>query len=310
MRDRNALSTPALRGVQAAIVCPMREDGTIHADDLVIHVTSMCQTAGIGGLLVNGHAGEGHLLTQSEKRDVLRLVRQTASTRIVLTAGVTSEGTVAACEEARAAADAGADAVLIFPPNHWSRGVDDGSVVEHHRTVAAACGLPVVLYKAPLGWGTLSYPPQLIAKLIDIEAVAGIKEGSWDVASYEEVWRLVKTRRPDVSVMASGDEHLLACFQIGTDGSQVSLAAIAPEPVLELYEAVRSKDWAGAKALHDRIYPLACEIYRRTPTYLATARLKAALKLLGRIQSDRVRRPMRQLEAVEIENLSRVLADI
>ena len=34
--------------------------------------------------------------------------------------------------------------------------------------------------------------------------------------------------------MASGDEHLYPCFKYGSDGSQVSLAAIAPEKIVEL----------------------------------------------------------------------------
>ncbi|MGP1393978.1 MAG: dihydrodipicolinate synthase family protein [Inquilinaceae bacterium] len=308
MSDNITLLAPKLAGVHAAIVNPMHQDGTLHSADLEQHAASISGFSRIDGLLVNGHAGEGHLLTQTEKTESLRVVRSAVGANAFLTAGVTSEGTVAACEEARAAAKAGADAVLVFPPSHWCRGVDDESVISHHTAIAADCGLPVVLYKAPTPWGPLSYPAHLIEKLIAIKEVVGIKEGSWDVATYEEVWRLVKASRPGVSVMASGDEHLFACFQIGTDGSQVSLAAVAPALVLDLFAAIRSGATDEARRLHDRIYPLAREIYRRAPAYLATARLKAALKLMGRIQTDHVRRPMRQLDMAETEDLLRVLS--
>lgn len=310
MSDSITILTPALRGVHAAITNPMREDGALHAADLERHAASISGVEGVEGLLVNGHAGEGHLLTLQEKRDSLRIVRGAVGPHAFITAGITSEGTAAACDEAQAAVEAGADAVLVFQPNHWHRGVDYGSVVEHHTAIAAACGLPVLLYKAPISWGPLSYNLDLIARLIDIDAVVGIKEGSWDVAAYEEVWRSVKARKPGVAVMASGDEHLFACFQIGTDGSQVSLAAVTPAPVVALYEAVRAGDQAAARALHDEIYPLACEIYRRAPSFLATTRLKAALKLLGRLETDRVRAPVRQLWPDEIEDLSNVLAEL
>jgi 4-hydroxy-tetrahydrodipicolinate synthase len=106
-----------------------------------------------------------------------------------------------------------------------------------------------------------------------------------------------------VSVMASGDEHLMACYQLGTDGSQVSLAAIVPERVIELYDAAKAKDWDRTLAAHETIYPLAVDIYRRAPNHLATARLKAMLKLMGKITNDRVKRPMRQLEPTEIAAL-------
>jgi len=304
------LSLSALTGVQAAIICPLRNDGSIHAEDLTRHVQSLGKDKGVNGLLVNGHAGEGHLFTLEEKHQIIRLARKAAEPEVFITAGITAEGTVLACEEAVSAAEAGAGAVLVFQPNHWFRGVDDDVVVHHHQSIADACGLPVVLYRAPLGWGELSYQPHLINRLIELEAVAGIKEGSWDVAAYEEIWKLVKEHRPDVCVMASGDEHLRACFQVGTDGSQVSLAALIPDTISNLYMAVKNDDWATANALHDQIYPLAVAVYRQSPTYLATARLKAGLKLLGRIETDTVRHPMRQLKPAEIGELSRVLKGI
>ena len=307
MGEQCGLAVPALTGVHAAIVCPMRADGTIEIDDLVRHARAVGGTPGIAGYLVNGHAGEGHLLAPEEKRRVIAAVRDAVAAHHHIAAGVSAEATDSACREAEAAAAAGADSVLVFPPSHWSRGVDADSVVAHHRAVAAAAGLPVVVYRAPLAWGPLSYAPDLIARLVEIEAVAAIKEGSWDVAPYEEVWRLVKSRAPRVSVLASGDEHLLACFQVGTDGSQVSLAALFPDLVCDLYAAARSGDWARARMLHDRVDPPASAIYRRPPAHMATARLKAGLQMLGRIGSDRVKRPGRELDAAERAALEGVL---
>src|SRR5438552_3569733 len=54
------------------------------------------------------------------------------------------------------------------------------------------------------------------------------KEGSWEVAAYEQNLRLIRKLRSDFTVLASGDEHLLASYMIGTAGSQVSLAAVVP----------------------------------------------------------------------------------
>lgn len=304
MSQHPALAVPDLSGVHAAIVCPMFEDGAIHIEDLARHAQTVGAAVGLGGFLVNGHSGEGHLLAPKEKRQVIETVRAAVPNQLFITAGVTSEATVAACREAENAAAAGADALLIFPPNHWSRGVADDSVVVHHRTLSKVTGLPLVLYKAPVGWGALSYPPDLLARLLEIDHVAAIKEGSWDVASYEEIWRLVKRVAPSVSVLASGDEHLLACFQVGADGSQVSLAALFPELVIELFDAAVRGDWLAARKLHDSVYPLSAAIYRQAPAHMATARLKAGLKLLSRIESDRVKRPGLELSAGEMAALA------
>ncbi|MGR3804151.1 dihydrodipicolinate synthase family protein [Marinibacterium profundimaris] len=301
------LDEPRLTGIHAATLCPLTRDGAVSEAELAAHAGRIARAEGICGLLINGHAGEGGMMALDERRRVTEVVREAVPDASFLTVGVTSESTAAATREAEDAARAGADAVLVFPPNHWAMGADPGMIVDHHRAVAQACGLPVVLYKAPLGWGRLSYDVDLLARLCQIEAVAGIKEGAWEVAAYEELRRRIKAERPGVSVMASGDEHLFACYQIGTDGSQVSLAAIAPELVTGLFAACNAGDWARARELHEAIYPLSREIYRRAPAYLANARLKACLHLQGHIASDRMKRPMRELTPEETDRLRAVL---
>jgi 4-hydroxy-tetrahydrodipicolinate synthase len=102
---------------------------------------------------------------------------------------------------------------------------------------------------------------------------------------------LIRKVRPDFAVLASGDEHLLTSYMIGTDGSQVSLAAVLPELVVQLWAAAGAKDWDRARAIHQTLCPLATAIYRDAPSGRATARLKACLKLLGRLVCEAVRPP-------------------
>ena len=135
----------------------------------------------------------------------------------------------------------------------------------------------------------MAYGPDVLTAVARLPDVVGIKEGSWETAAYEANRRLVKEIAPDVGVMASGDEHLLTCFMLGSEGSLVSLACIWPEPIIRLDAAVRAGDLAAAKAAHDDIYPLARAIYGTAPAYFATPRLKACLKLLGRLADDQVR---------------------
>ena len=301
------LDVPALSGIQAATICPLSPDGEIDEAELSAHIHDISNQNGIRGLLLNGHAGEGHLMRADERRRIVEVARSAAPKGSFITAGITAESTDAAAQDAQSAAEAGADAVLVFPPNHWAGGNDAEIVLDHHRSIAEACGLPIVLYKAPLAAGRMSYDIELLSRLCQIEAVAGIKEGAWEVSAYEELRRRIKVERPGVSVMASGDEHLMACYQLGTDGSQVSLAAVVPGLVTELYAASQAKEWSRTLAAHEKLYPLAVQIYRRAPQYLATARLKALLKLQGRISNDRVKRPMRQLDSREIEALRQVI---
>src|SRR5262249_7880296 len=78
----------------------------------------------------------------------------------------------------------------------------------------------------------------------------------------------------------------------GTDGSQVSIAAIVPEFVVELYDAVRQGDLARAQSAHEHIYPIATAIYGTPPARHAHARIKRCLIKLGRLRNDLVRPPI------------------
>lgn len=288
-----------LSGIHAATVCPLDADGELHENDLSRHVASVSAVSGIRGLLVNGHAGEGGLLDRDERQAVLTVVKASVATDTHLCAGVFGESTASAVQAARDAVDGGADSVLVFPPNAWALGHDAAMALTHHRAIADACGLPIVLYKAPLAAARMSYDMVTLRALIEIDAVVAIKEGSWEVAAYEESLRTVQGQRPEVAVLGSGDEHLFTSYVIGSVGSQVSLAAIVPGLVVDLHAAVKAGDLHQARAFHELVYPLALAIYRTAPTYQATARLKCALALLGRIGDDGVKAPYRQCEVNE-----------
>lgn len=200
--------------------------------------------------------------------------------------------------------------VLIFPHcDHTCVGVeqlDDRFDRFELNEIAVA---HVMLYQAGVNAGTMAYRPEVLAKLAQLPHVVGIKEGSWEAAAYEAHLRLVRRVAPQVAMMASGDEHLLTCFAVGSDGSLVSLAAVVPELVVALADAVARKDLDAARAVNERVYPLAKAIYGTAPGGYATARIKTCLKLLGRIPSDFMRLPMGPLPDSEVRALERALTE-
>ncbi|MEL6963731.1 MAG: dihydrodipicolinate synthase family protein [Pseudomonadota bacterium] len=189
----------------------------------------------------------------------------------------------------------------------WALGHDQDMVMRHHRIVDTAVNAPMFLYQAPVGAGRMAYGADILKDLVRLPNVVGVKEGSWETAAYEANRRHIKEAAPDVGVMASGDEPLLTCFILGSEGSLVSLACLTPDLIIGLERAVRHGDMKAAQAAHETIYPLARAIYGTAPGYRATARLKACLKLLGRLPDDQVRPPIERLPAREIERLSKTL---
>ena len=296
-------------GVYAATLCPLDADGR-HLDEAALarHIETVADVDGIAGLLVNGHAGENFALSAADKRRVVEIAHAVCGNRLIIVAGVNSEDSYEAQAHTNDARQAGADAMLLFPPYSWALSTDIDTVLLHHRIANAEARLPMMLYQAGVATGGMAYTPQMLTALVGLPEVVAIKEGSWETAAYEANRRLIKSIAPHVAVMASGDEHLFTCFALGTEGTLVSLAAVVPELIVALYRAVERRDLAQAQQLHERVYPLAKAIYGTAPGSHANARLKACLHLLGHFPHASMRPPIPPLSRAEIARLEDALA--
>ncbi len=287
-------------GIYPSTVLPMHADFTVDWQAYANHTAHCVQRPGIAGVLINGHAGENFVITRGEKRRAVRMtVRAVGATHIVV-AGVNGENSLEAAEQAREAREAGADAVMVFLPNSFALAHTTAQSLLHHRTIAAAVpGMPLWLFQAHHAAGRMGFSPETLDALLDIPEVVGIKEGGWEVDGYDALRRQVRVKRPDVAVCASGDEHLFACYVHGSDGSLVSLADLMPDEIVALDAAVRANDLPGARALHEKLEPLAEAIYGAPPGGRATARLKFCLAEMGIIPCPAVRPPQPPVDAAE-----------
>jgi 4-hydroxy-tetrahydrodipicolinate synthase len=75
-----------------------------------------------------------------------------------------------------------------------------------------------------------------------------------------------------------------------------------------LFEAVQRNDLAAARALNDRIYPLA-RVFYAEPWADMHNRMKEALVLLGRLPRAVVRPPLVKLARPEIERIREALIE-
>ena len=295
-------------GIYAATLTPFRADGHIDEEALAAHFGKLAAVPGIVGVLCNGHAGENFLLSREERRRVTRIAAATIGRTHIVVSGILCESTEEAADHAQDAAGAGADSILVFPPFSWALSQDDHMAVTHHRRIGEACGIPMMLYQAGVS-SALAYRPEVLAQLVQLPNVVGVKEGSWESNAYDRNRRLVRAVAPHVAMMASGDEHLLSCFVVGSEGSLVSLAVVMPAEIVALDQAVRAGDLATARSLHHRIQPLANAIYGKAPVGLATARLKACMLLTGDWKNVAPRAPITELPAGEIERLGAALTE-
>jgi 4-hydroxy-tetrahydrodipicolinate synthase len=99
------------KGSIPALVTPMR-NGSIDEDAFRAFVDWQIR-AGSTGLVPVGTTGESPTLTHEEHRRVVEMCIEAADKRVPVIAGAGSNSTKEACELARHAEEAGADAVLV-----------------------------------------------------------------------------------------------------------------------------------------------------------------------------------------------------
>src|SRR5512138_3489369 len=103
-----------LEGIIPAVIVPMRQEYSIDVEALRGYLEWVVSMGPVG-LAVNADTGEGPYLTAEERSLVIRTAREVAAGRCAVVAGVGGPSTQAAIGNARAAREAGADALLVFP---------------------------------------------------------------------------------------------------------------------------------------------------------------------------------------------------
>ena len=281
--------TKNLKGIYAATVVPLKKNKSIYEIALKNHIKDIIKTNGIKGLLLNGHAGENFTLNIDEQIKVIKIAQKYKGLDKKLISGLNFEDPLLASNVAKKMTKAGADAILIFPPFSWSQGISEEMIFRHHKIICNKITKPVFLYQSSIYSGHLSYKKNLLKKLLKIKNIIGVKEGSWDYKNYVSNYKFLKKIKKEFLVMASGDEHLYPCFKYASDGSQVSLAAITPEKIVELIRLIENKEFSKAKKLDKKLLILAKNIYGKFPPNFATARIKYCLKVIKKIPSDLMR---------------------
>ena len=281
--------TKNLKGIYAATVVPLKKNKSINVIALKNHIKDIIKTNGIKGLLLNGHAGENFTLNVDEQIKVIKIAKKYKGLDKKLISGLNFEDPLLASNVAKKMTKAGADAILIFPPFSWSQGISEEMIFQHHKIICNKINKPVFVYQSSIYSGHLSYKKNLLKKLLKIKNIIGVKEGSWDYKNYVNNYKFLKKIKKEFLVMASGDEHLYPCFKYASDGSQVSLAAITPEKIVELIRFIENKDFSKAKKLDKKLLILAKNIYGKYPPNFATARIKYCLKILKKIPNDLMR---------------------
>jgi 4-hydroxy-tetrahydrodipicolinate synthase len=204
------------------------------------------------------------------------------------------------------AADGGASALLVFPPNPFTGGQRPEMAVAHFRRIADATDLPLIIFQYPMASG-LGYPFDTLLKLFDaVPSIRAIKDWSNDAMLHERHIRTFQNLPRPVNVLTTHSSWLMASLSLGANGLLSGAGSVIPDLQVALFQAIKSGDLKLAQSINDRIYPIAQAFY--APPFLDMHnRMKECLVLLGRIDKAHIRPPLVKLHQAELGRLQTAL---
>jgi 4-hydroxy-tetrahydrodipicolinate synthase len=219
-----------------------------------------------------------------------------------------SQATSATLSMASAAAEHGADALLVYAPS-WLKDHElrDSLIIEHHKRLAEF-GLPLVLFYLYESAGGLSYTSEVLDELLSLPNVVGIKMATLDsVMTYQDVARHVQSRHPGKLLITGEDRFLGYSLSQGAQAALIGMAAVCTDLQAELMRAHFKQRAERFLELSDMVDPLAQVLFIH-PMEGYIGRVLFALSKLGVIPVEAANDPWGPaLTPQEIENISNVL---
>lgn len=240
---------------------------------------------GCHGLVLMGTVGEGNSLTAEEKRRVLKGAVEVAAGKVPVIAGVSELSTATAATFARDAEQLGATGLMVLPAMVY---VPTARELEFHfRTVAAASGLPIMLYNNPPSY-RVSIDLGTLGRLADVPTIVSLKESAPDSRRFTDIINAFGDR---FVLFAGLDDVAFEGLVLGAKGWVSGLTNAFPLESLQLYEALMKGELERAR----RIYRWFMPLLHLDAEHDLVQSIKLAEQVMGR-GSERVRPPRLTLE--------------
>ena len=282
-----------LDGILAPVVTPFDATGALDeaafTGNIRVHLA-----AGLHGIVVAGSTGEAALLDEEERSRLVELGREATPTERTLLVGTGGESTRSVIARTRAAAERGADGVLVVAPHYYGDAMTADALREHYLRVADASPVPVLLYTIPK-YMHFALQAEVVAALARHENIVGMKDSSGDAG----LLRGYLPSQCDSFKVLTGSGSLLGdALGTGAHGAILAVALFAPSLSLDVFRAVREGRTAEATAAQARLTPLAARIVGG----MGVAGVKAALDEVG-LRGGAPRPPLRALAPAALDML-------
>ncbi|MSY97045.1 MAG: 4-hydroxy-tetrahydrodipicolinate synthase, partial [Actinobacteria bacterium] len=244
---------PPFGRLMTAMVTPFKKDGAIDwagVETLAAHLVS----TGHDGIVVNGTTGEAPTTSDDEKDQIVTLVKKVVGSKIHVIAGAGNNETSHSVVQAKRAAKAGADALLVVTP-YYNKPPQAG-IAAHFRAMADATDLSVMMYDIP-GRTGIEIESDTIVELFEHPKIAALKDAKGNVAATS--WVIKRSGIP----VYSGDDILnLPLLAVGAVGFVSVCGHTIGSSLREMLDAWFAGKAERALEIHQKLLPVFTGTFR------------------------------------------------
>ncbi|KAJ5611476.1 dihydrodipicolinate synthetase [Penicillium herquei] len=260
-------------GVYAPITTPFKDDGSedILFPEFSADVARLAK-ANVG-IVLGGTLGEGPLLEREERIKLIQTARETIqdlglNKKIPLISGVVGTSVRECKYQAKEAADAGADAVIVVAPAYFAfvYGKDKAAIKFFFVSIADDSPIPVLIYNIPFAAGGIDLDAEFLIDISEHPNIAGVKLTCGNIAKGHRVALHVnspeyRSRHPlPFLVMPGSTEYLLPALIGRQHGCIGGPANLYPKVCVRIFELSRDSFETGsfdllqqAQSLQDQV---------------------------------------------------------
>jgi len=266
-----------MHGVHTALVTPFAADGSVDLDAYA-RLAQRQLDAGVHGLVPCGTTGETPTLSEDEWAACIGVAVQVAGGSVPVTAGIGSNNTALAVQQAKQARELGVTAGLMAFP-WYNKPNPEGH--RRHLDAVLSAGLPIVLYHVPGRTGQ-RLSSKLLGELANRDGVIGVKEATGDLRYVSELLRFT-----DTAVLSGDDFTFLAALAVGGTGVISVVSNVDPEGTVAVYDAFRRGDLEDARRRNLALLDLVDYLFEDSNPVPC----KAAMAAMG-LCNERMRLPL------------------
>ena len=295
---QSASPRPAPFGTMlTAMITPFTSEGAQDLDGAQALATYLVDELGHDGLVVNGTTGESATKTDDEDRELVRAVVQAVGDRACVVAGVGTNDTAHSIVSAKAAAKAGAHALMAVAP-YYNRPPQAG-LIAHFHAIADATELPLLTYDIPKRTG-VAIETETLVRIAEHPRIVANKDAKGDLDATQ--WAMART---DIGWYCGDDILNLPMLVLGASGMISVVGHVVGDRLKAMAHALWSGDVAAARDINAELLPVYIGIFRTQGVILT----KAALQMQG-LPAGPVRLPLVDATAEQREQLRIDLAGV